>query len=178
MAIPTRNSDPSNIIAGERTFFITSSIAGKRNLLQSDRSARLFVLVIYEYRAQGKFQLHDFVVMPDHFHVLLTLRRDISVERAVQFIKGGFAYRAGKEVGLTSPVWQKGFSEIRIKDEIAFERARNYIRNNPVAKHLAPTAEEFPYSSAHPGFELDAMPDGLKPVSTDLYPVGMAKAMP
>jgi putative transposase len=34
--------------------------------------------------------------MPDHFHILMTLGREISIERAVQFIKGGFAFRAGK----------------------------------------------------------------------------------
>jgi len=39
MAIPLRRADPANITAGLRTFFVTSSIAGKRNLLQSHRSA-------------------------------------------------------------------------------------------------------------------------------------------
>jgi len=75
--------------AGVRTFFVTSSIAGKRNLLQSDRSARLLVDVLYQYRSQGKYLLRDFVVMPDHFHVLVTGGQDISIERAVQLIKGG-----------------------------------------------------------------------------------------
>jgi len=69
MAIPIRHADPENVAAGARTFFVTSSIAGKRNLLQSDRSARLFIRVLYDYCAQGKFRLHEFVVMPDHFHV-------------------------------------------------------------------------------------------------------------
>jgi putative transposase len=137
--------------------------APSRRAAKNLPSAALFVRILYDYRAQGKFRLHDFVVMPDHFHVLLTVNRNISIERAVQFIKGGFAYRAGKELGLGFPVWQKGFSEIRIKDGIAFEGARTYIRNNPVVKHLAPTATEFPYSSAYPGFELDTPPQGLKP---------------
>jgi putative transposase len=68
-------------------------------LLQSRRSAELLVGVIYHYRSQQKFLLHGFVVMPDHFHILMTLGREISIERAVQFIKGGFAFRAGKELG-------------------------------------------------------------------------------
>jgi putative transposase len=66
MAIPIRHSDASRVVAGARTFFVTSSIAEKRNLLQSDRSAGLFISVLYDYRAQGKFRLHEFVVMPDH----------------------------------------------------------------------------------------------------------------
>ena len=146
-------------------------------MLQSDRSAGLFVKVIYEYREQGKFRLHEFVVMPDHFHLLLTVDWNLTIERAVQFVKGGFAFRAGRELGFTAPVWQKGFSEVRILDVPAFERVRKYIRNNPVARHLANTASEFPYSSAHPGYELDPAPQGLKPVSV-ASAYGAAKAAP
>jgi len=39
-------------------------------------------------------------VMTDHFHVLITVEGEMTIERAVQFIKGGFAFRAGKELGL------------------------------------------------------------------------------
>ena len=165
MAIPLRHSSPTVVTAGARTFFITSSINAKRRLLQSDRSAALFVRVLYDYRAQRKFRLHEFVVMPDHFHVLLTVECDITIERAVQFIKGGFAFRAGRELGFSAPIWQKGFSEVRILDAEAFLRTTDYIRNNPVARHLVDEAAQFPYSSAHPGFELDPPPQGLKPKS-------------
>lgn len=162
MSIPSRHADPALIVAGARTFFVTSSIDGKRNLLQSDRSAGLFIRVLYDYRAQGKFRLHEFVVMPDHFHVLITV--DSTIERAMQFIKGGFAFQSRKDLGFRAPVWQKGFSEVRIRDREAFLRSAEYIRNNPVARHLVGEASQYPYSSAYPGFELDPAPQGLKPV--------------
>jgi putative transposase len=165
MAIPIRHADPAHVTAGARTFFVTSSISGKRNLLQSDRSAGLFVCVLYGYRAQRKFRLHEFVVMPDHFHLLVTVECDLTIERAVQFVKGGFAFRAGKELGFRSPVWQKGFSEVRILEAGAFLRTAEYIRNNPVARYLVANAAQYPYSSAHLGFDLDPAPQGLKPVS-------------
>jgi putative transposase len=165
VAIPIRNADPVSVVAGARTFFVTSSICGKRNLLQSDRSAGLFVRVLYDYRAERRFRLHEFVVMPDHFHVLVTVEFDITIERAVQFIKGGFSFRAGRELGFRAPVWQKGFSEVRVLDAEAFQSVGEYIRNNPVARHLAVEAAQYPYSSAYPGFELDAPPQGLKPDS-------------
>ncbi len=62
------------------------------------RSAQLFVRTLYEYRAQHKYRLHEFVVMPDHFHLLITVGSEITIERAMQFIKGGFAFRAGREL--------------------------------------------------------------------------------
>ena len=178
MAIPSRRADPGRVTAGARTFFVTSSICDKRNLLQSDRSAALFVRVLYYYRDQRKFRLHEFVVMPDHFHILLTVESDMTIERAVQLIKGGFAFRAGPEFGFTAPIWQKGFSETRLLDADAFFRASEYIRNNPVIRHLVPGAEQFPYSSAHPGFQLDLAPQGLKPAPSPGFGAARLKPCP
>jgi REP-associated tyrosine transposase len=114
--------------------------------------------VLLEYRTQGKYKVHEFVLMPDHFHLLITVGREITIERALQLIKGGFAYRAGKELGFRAPVWQKGFSEVRIYDAVAYERTRHYIHNNPVARFLSDVAENYPHCSAHPGFDLDQPP--------------------
>jgi putative transposase len=164
VAIPDRNSSPSNVVADVRTFFVTASTWGKRNLLQSTRAADLFLKVLHEYREQGKFRLHEFVIMPDHFHLLITVDSSMTIERAVQFIKGGFAFRVGRELGFRAPVWQKGFSEIRVADANAFARQRDYIHNNPVRRGLADNAVGYLYSSAHGGYELDPPPQRLKPV--------------
>jgi len=163
MSIPKRHAAPSQITAAHRTFFVTTSIHEKRALLQSTRSAELFLNVVDNYRQQGKFALHEFVVMPDHVHLLLTVNSDISIERAIQFIKGGFAHRAGKELGFRAPVWQKGFSEVRVSDEARFDQFTIYIRNNPVRARLASRPEEFPFSSASNSLALDPRPQGLKP---------------
>lgn len=102
-----------------------------------DSFAELFVRTLHEYRAHGKYLLHEFVVMPDHVHLLITVGSQITIERAVQFIKGGFAFRAGRECGIRPPIWQKRFSEIRVNDSVSFARQREYIRNNPVSAFLA-----------------------------------------
>ena|SRR5437763_1625099 len=177
MAIPLRRADPANIKAGLRTFFVTSSIAGKRNLLQSHRSAQLFIDVLYQYRSQQKYLLHDFVVMLDHFHVLITVGQEISIERAIQFIKGGFAFRAGKELGFRSPVWQRGFSEVRIYGPEGLARVREYIAMNPVKQRLVESPAAYDYSSSRAGFELDEAPQGLKP-KTILFPIGTSEDVP
>jgi len=177
MSTPTRHSDPSSIVAGDRTFYVTSSILGKRSLLQSDRAAELFIDVLYHYRQEKKYQLHEFVVMPDHFHLLITVNCTLAIEKALQLIKGGFAFRAGKELGFHAPVWQKGFSEIRITDAAAYLRTCEYIHMNPVKQGLAAQPSDYAHSSANAGFELDAPAQRLKPVSEGCG-FGIAKAMP
>lgn len=117
-------------------------------MLQSERSAMLFIEVLRAYVAARKFVIHDFVVMPTHVHLLLTVDKGMSIEKAVQLVKGNFSYRARKELGRQSEVWQRGFSEVRIMDRASFLEHREYIENNPVKAGLAESPEKYPYGSA------------------------------
>ncbi len=110
--------------------------------------ASLLIDVLRDYAGQGKFKVHDFVVMPNHLHILLTLDNTISVEKAMQLVKGGFSFRAKKELGYPGEVWQRGFSEVRITDRQSFLRHRQYIEQNPVKARLVGSPEKYPYGSA------------------------------
>jgi len=101
------------------------------------------------YVDAGKFVIHDFVVMPNHLHVLMTLDNMMSIERAMQLIKGGFSYRVRKELGYQGEVWQRGYSEVRISDRESFLKHREYIDENPIRDELAKAADEYPYGSAY-----------------------------
>ncbi len=96
MAKPLRNADSSHIVRPSRTFFVTTKTSMGRALLQSERNATLLIDVLRSYVKARKFRLHDFVVMPDHVHVLITVGGDMTIEKAMQFIKGGFSYRLKK----------------------------------------------------------------------------------
>jgi putative transposase len=85
---------------------------------------------------------------------------EISLERAMQFIKGGFSYRLK-----SPPVWQASFTNHRIRDFADYENHREYIRMNPVRARLAARAEAYPYSSSAGVMRLDPVPRGLKPCS-------------
>jgi putative transposase len=148
----------------DRTFFVTSVTDGRRAILQSECMARLLLDVLYSYRSQGRFLLHEFVIMPDHFYLLITPAVNVSLEKALQFVKGGFSYRAKKELGFSSALWEAGFTNRRIRDAEDYQNHREYIRENPVKAHLVERCKIYPYSSAFPGLELDAVPLGLKPL--------------
>ena len=146
-----------------RTFFVTSNTQGRRNILQAARLAELFIDVLNENRKKKRFLLHEFVVMPDHFHLLITPAEDIPLEKAVQYIKGGFSFRAKKGLGFNGEIWQDSFTNHRIKDFQDYEQHRAYIRRNPFSRGLVEQAELFPYSSAHEGCGTDPAPPWLKP---------------
>ena len=129
-------------------------------IFRRDARARLMIDTMFEYREQGKYLLHEFVVMPDHIHFLLTPDATISLERAVQFIKGGFSYQLGKIEKME--IWQPSFTNHRILDAEDFERHREYVRSNPVRANLVRAPAEYLYSSANSAFRVDEAPQGLK----------------
>ena len=145
-----------------RTFFVTSVAHGRRPLFKKEEMARLFLNVLQDNRSKRRFLLHEFVVMPDHFHLIVTPAEDVPLEKAIQYIKGGFSFRAKKEQAFQSLVWQESFTNHRIRDAEDYQRHREYIHHNPVKAGLANTPSEYPYSSAFAGMELDPAPPALK----------------
>jgi putative transposase len=137
MAIPTRATSHG-------TFFITTQTYNRRRLFQVEANALLFLETLQHYRTEGHYKLHAFVLMPDHIHLLLT-PQVITLERAVQLIKGGFSRKLESKL----PIWQRGFTDRRMRDREDFITHRNYIHDNPVRAHLCQRPEDYPHSSAH-----------------------------
>ncbi len=161
MAIPYRGS------TGVGTYFITASAFHKTALLQSEKMASLLIDVLYHYREQGKFLLHAFVIMPDHIHLLITPGAHVTLERAMQCIKGGFSFRAKKELAFAGEMWQNSFYDRRVRDGVEFDQFLKYIQENPVKRGLVQNPNEHPFSSANGRFTLDEVPQRLKPISVE-----------
>ncbi len=146
----------------EQTYFVTSSTWGRRHLFRTQTFAELFVEVLGQYRGSS-YLLHEFVLMPDHFHLLITPNE--ALERAVQKIKGGFPFRVKKELGSNAEIWQRGFSDHRIRDWEDCRQHREYIYLNPARAGLCGDAKMYPYCSYCGGW--DTVPQRLKPPELD-----------
>ncbi len=141
-----------------RTFFVTSVTANRRRLFQVEANANLLLDVLEQNRSKDRFQIHAFVVMPDHIHLLLTPAKDVSLEKAMQFIKGGFSFQLKSKLG----VWQESYNEQRIKDATDFTQHRTYIESNPLRTRLAAHPTEYPFSSASQPNAIDPAPPHLR----------------
>jgi putative transposase len=137
MATPSRASRPG-------TFFVTTTTYNRRRLFQVPANADLFIETLQHYRRAGHYKLHAYVVMPDHVHFIMTPQMTV-LERAVGFIKGGFSHRLASKM----PVWQRGFTDHRIRDEEDMRVRRDYLHQNPVRANLVAAPELYLFSSAH-----------------------------
>ncbi len=166
---PTREHVNNN----GQTYFVTASTWQRRALFKNPQWADLFLDTLHSYRGNG-YLLHEYVLMPDHFHILIT--PDAILERAVQLIKGSFSFRVKRELGSSLEIWQRGFSDHRIRDHEDFQIHEDYIYRNPVGRGFVKRATEYPYCSAFPGSVKDGVPQWLKPLEEIL--VGTAEAVP
>jgi putative transposase len=137
MAIPSRAARPG-------TFFVTTATYNRRRLFQVPANAELFFETMQHYRRELHYKLHAFVVMPDHVHLILTPQAT-TLERAVGLIKGGFSHR----LAFSFPVWQRGFTDHRIRDADDLATRRAYLHNNPVRANICASPELYLYSSAY-----------------------------
>jgi putative transposase len=149
MSIPSRPSDPASASFYPRTFFVTTRTAGGKSLFQTDRMAALIIEVLRTYMRSGKMTVHDFVITPNHVHILMTVPGEMTLEKAMQLIKGSFFFRANKELGFRGEVWPRGYSDVQIVDDKSFQQHREYIENNPVKAGLANRPDEYPFGTAY-----------------------------
>ena len=153
---------PTRALTRRGTYFVTFSTWQRKRLFIVESHAKLFLQTLYGYRRQGSFELHAFVVMPEHVHLLLTPTSNVTLERALQLIKGGYSHRFGSEFGRNKGVWERGFTDHRIRDAQDFETHREYIHQNPVERGMVESGCSYRYCSAFPGFKLDRWPSAAE----------------
>lgn len=95
-----------------------------------------------------RYDLHSFVVMANHVPVLLTPK--IEMQWITRSLKGITARLCNQILQRTKgPFWQQECCDHWCRDDVEFQRIRDYIARNPVKAGLVKKPEEWPWSSAH-----------------------------
>ena len=80
-----------------------------------------------------KYQLDNFVVMPNHVHVLVTPLGDYTLSNAVQDWKSISSHRINKVLGRKGEFWQKEYFDHIVRSPEQLEKFQRYIQTNPLA---------------------------------------------
>jgi putative transposase len=126
------------------------------------QTAELLLRRILDCRERGAYLLHEFVVMPNHFHLLITPGENTSLEKAVQLIKGGFSHEFHKERANRMEIWQVGFHDWTIRNGEDYRAKVRYIHLNPVEARLVEKPEDWQFGSAFGKHGLDPTPETFK----------------
>jgi putative transposase len=148
------------------SYFVTTKCAQSRAIFQVPENAQILIDALCRYREKGTYLLHEFVVMPDHVHLLLTPLDPTSLEKAMQLIKGSSSFEIHKQRGQKMEIWQQGFHDWTIRDSEDWRVKSEYVAMNPVRAHLVEAFRDWPYSSASGKFMLDPMPAQYLPATS------------
>lgn len=140
------------------TYFVTTKTWENRALFQVSEVAEIVTRRLILCRNEGSYLLHEFVIMPDHLHLLLTPSATTALEKSLQLIKGGSSHEIHQRRDHRMQVWQPGFHDWTIRDEADYQAKRDYIRMNPVKAGLVEKPESWQFSSASGEFQLDPAP--------------------
>ncbi len=143
------------------TCFVTTSAWEKREIFRVRENAEIVLATMLKYRDSGAYLLHEFVIMPDHLHAIVTPGPKHTVEKSMQLIKGGSSHEIHLKRGHKMQIWQPGFLEWTIRDSEDYRAKQQYIWRNPVVRELAETSEEWIFSSASRKCDLDPVPERL-----------------
>ncbi|MGH9356566.1 MAG: REP-associated tyrosine transposase [Terriglobia bacterium] len=147
------------------TFFVTAKTWQNRALLQIPEVAEVVVKRLFACRDRAAYLLHEFVVTPDHFHLLLTPAYTITLEKAMQLIKGGSWHEIYVVRRHRMQIWQPGFHDWTVRDVADYHAKRGYIQTNFVRANLARHPADRLYGSASGKFPFDRMPEGIQKAS-------------
>jgi putative transposase len=130
------------------TYALTCCVDRRRDLLADPDLARALIDLWVEARDRGDLLLHGYVIMPDHYHLLLTLSGAPSISSIVRRAHSAFARMVRSRGATEGRVWQRRFYDHVIRDDEDWGTKLNYLHDNPVRAGLVESAVDYVWSSA------------------------------
>jgi REP element-mobilizing transposase RayT len=83
-----------------------------------------------------RYEMLDFVVMPNHVHLLATFAGEAAMLAQCESWKHFTAAQVGRRLGGSGRFWQQDAFDHLVRHEAQFERLRQYIAENPMKAKL------------------------------------------
>ena len=130
-----------------QSYFITVTCLHRRVRFVDFDAACAVSRILGSARAWRGAQVLAWVLMPDHWHALITLE-DADLSRVIQQVNSLTARAANAAIGSQGQVWQSTFHDHAIRADEDIKVAARYLVANPIRAHLAGTIAEYPFWDA------------------------------
>jgi putative transposase len=142
-----------------RWHFITCSCYRRQTFLGSARRRDVFVEILEEVREKHDFVVAGYVVMPEHFHLLISEPRVGKLSLVMQVLKQrvsrpcrGKRKKSASQMKLWEDQGPRSFWQTRYYDVNVFRQKKyveklRYIHRNPVKRGLVASPELWRWSS-------------------------------
>ena len=127
---------------------ITTRTRAKKFYLASDAAKEIVVQTLRGYEGRGIYQVLTYVVMENHFHMVVVVRDAKGVAEAIGRLKGVTSRRIGRLIGVPGPIWERRFDDNVIQSERELAEVIQYVHYNPVRAGLVDNPRAYLWSSA------------------------------
>ena len=161
-AIVSAMARPLRIDYPETYYHVLSRGNEQRPIFKADRDCAYFLELLEKTAAKFHIEIHAYVLMKNHYHLLVKTTQDGNLSRAIQWLGVTYAGWFNRRYRRSGHLFQGRFKSFLVEDESYFTALCYYIHGNPVRAGLAQAAEDFPYSSARAYVGNDKQPAWLK----------------
>jgi REP element-mobilizing transposase RayT len=127
----------------ERIYLLTSTVHERQPIFADVALGRLLVAELRSAQNDALVESLAWVVMPDHLHWLLVLKRG-SVSELMRRVKGRSARRINSTLKCRGRVWQDGYHDRAVRREEDVLPLARYIVANPLRAGLVARVGDYP----------------------------------
>lgn len=114
-----------------------------------DDDYRFYLDCLKQSAATFKCQLHAYVLMPDHVHMVITPEAEFGVSNMMQSLTRRYARYINETYQHSRPLWQKCYKASLIESRNYLFACMCYVEVNPVRAQLVDVPSEYKWSSYH-----------------------------
>lgn len=139
-------SKPSLIHFPGALFHITSRGNNKEDIFLEERDFRRYLKNIDSCQRKAPFELYAFVLMPNHLHLLIQVKKH-SIDKIMQVIQTGYTMYFNKRYNHIGHVFQGRYQSFLVDKETYLLELLRYIHLNPIRAGIVKTLGNYPWSS-------------------------------
>jgi len=117
-------------------------------IFNCDQDYRHFIKLIIEYSLEFNIKIYHWVIMPNHYHLLLELENPAVISNCMAGLARTYTCYYHRVYQTAGFLWQGRFKLQPIQKEQYLIACGRYIERNPVDAGIVSAAEDYPYSSA------------------------------
>lgn len=146
------------IDVGDCVYHVINRANGRRRIFHNDADYLDFLYLLNEMRETFDIRILAFVIMPNHWHLLLYPKKDGDLGKALQWLGTAHARRHHARKGTIGEghLYQGRYKSFLVEEDHHLLTVLKYIERNPVRAKLCRAVENWRWNSAFLRFKGNA----------------------
>lgn len=138
--------NPTHLFIDDTLYFITAATYQKQHLLENQELKQLLLNCIQSCFQRYQWELHHWVILDNHYHLLGKNRKGNDLAKIIQQIHSVSGYHIKQNTKIKTQVWWN-YWDYCPRDEKDYLIHLNYLLNNPIKHGYVAHLSDYQFSS-------------------------------